>query len=522
MSEPGDFVPPEPGGFVPPEPGGFVPPESGGFVPDFGEASSTATPSPNAPVVTTRRKVSRRSTDQLGIVWLRGTLHVGVRRQRKTLGQWTSPTPVHTVEEFAAALDLALAELKFVGAETFLVFEGDQFVHQAEAAPAFSAGATRAYLQNKVTRYAKEKGPVLWVSQPAIGPKNEKAFILHLLPQAFYTQLRRVFLVRRLDLTRIFPMVVPVLREMSGFPLPRGAHALIAAEVADATIIVVAQAGGPLLFTRTILASLEAAPERVAIEINRSLLYAKQQFNASVDRIWLVTRTGRANEEVQAKCGAGKMVMVLPTQPEEWVANASRVSRTHPVNLIAGYIKRKRRAQFIRLGLMAIGWLCLAKYGQHVWDRREAWHQERQRIEVVQARSDALTAERDRLLVRNERVERERQLQQALEADALPPVPARLLGHLAGLLPADARLVEFSAKWNEDTARWTFQCEGLIAGDDDAARDAVAALQASLASGPLRIRFAENLNAFGRASISGSVAGNGQQRFNLEGTLFEN
>ncbi len=521
MSAPGNFVPPEPGGFVPPEPGGFVPPEPDGFVPpEFAEPAAPAG-HPAAPVGLGRRKVSRRSADQLGIVWVRGTLHVGVRRQRKTLGLWSSPTPVRTVEEFATALDCALAAVKFEGIDTYLVYEGEHFLHQSEAAPSFSAKATRTYLQSRVDRCAKDLGPVLWVPQPALGPKNEKAFLLHLMPRAFYDQLRRVFLSRRLDLTRIFPMVVPVQREMSGFPIPRGVPALVAAELADATILVVAQPGGPLLFTRTILASLEESPERVAIEINRSLLYARQHFNVSVDRIWLVTRTGRANEEVTAKCGAGKMVLVLPTQPDEWVVNASRIVRTHPVNLIAGYIRRKRRDQFVRLGLMAIGWLSLANFGLRLWNAEERWGWERARIEALASREADLAEERDRLALRNRKVDDDRALQERIALAALPPVPAKLLAHLAALLPADVRLTEFSVRWDEQTGAWTLQCEGLISGDEDSAREMLDSLRRNLAQGPLRIRFSDTQAGFGRAAVGGA-GGAAQQRFNLEGTLFEN
>lgn len=513
MSEPGNFVPPEPGGFVPPEPGGFVP--------DFAMEPGPAESAP-ATGATGRRKPSRSNRDQLGIVWLRGTLHLGVMRQRKTLGRWSSPEPVRTVEEFATALDIALADLKFLGTDTFLVFEGEAFVHQAETAPSFSPSATKAYLQSRVDRYVKEHGRVLWVAQPAVGPKEERTWILHLMAQEFYDQLRRVFLFRRLDLTRILPMVVPVQREMGGFPIPRGMPALVAAEVADATVIVVAQAGGPVLFTRTILASLEEAPARVAIEINRSLLYAKQQFNVSVDRIWLATRTGRASDEVSAKCGAGKMVMVLPTQPDEWVQSAARVARTHPVNLIAGYIQRKRRDRFIRVGLIVAGWLALAALGSNLWDANQRWQEERQRLEALQLRAPDLEATRDRLAARNQSVDTERALRQRLATAALPPVPARLLAHLAGVLPADAHLSSFSVKWLEESGAWSFQCEGQIAGEDESAREAIGALQRHLAKGPLRIRFLENQGGPGRASFGGGSAATSQQRFTLEGLLFEN
>jgi hypothetical protein len=524
--------------FVPPEPGGFVPPEPGGFVPDFlkedalaGAETQGSAPSPETqvpapddepqPVVLLRRKVSRTNSDQLGIVWLRGTLHIGVRRQRKTLGTWSATEPVRTVEEFAAALDKALAELKFEGTDTFLVYEGDQFTHQPEAAPTFSASAAKAYLDGRIARYVKERGPVLWVAQPTIGPKEEKAFLLHLMPQSFYNELRRVFLPRRLDLTRILPMIVPLQREMNGFPIARGTPALVAAELGEATIIIVAQSHGPLLFTRTILASLEQAPERVAIEINRSLLYAKQQFNASVDRIWLVTRTGRATEEVTAKCGAGKVVMVLPTQPDEWVANASRVVRNQPVNLIAGYLRRKRHAQFIRYGLIAIGWLTMANFVQHLWQANDAWRVEKQRLLAVQARESELADERDRLQARNQTLERERNLRQHIEDAALPPVPAKVLGYLAGVLPADARLTEFSVRWSAEDAAWLFLCEGVINGDDETARETIDGLKRQLERSPLRVRFNEAQGPATRMASAGYV-GVGQQRFNLEGRLFEN
>jgi hypothetical protein len=198
------------------------------------------------------------------------------------------------------------------------------------------------------------------------------------------------------------------------------------------------------------------------------------------------------------------------------------VARTHPVNLIAGYIQRKRRDQFIRLGLMVIGWLVLAVLGTNLWDQNQLWQGERQRLEALQARAPELGAERDRLVLRNRTLVRERALRQGLESAVLPPVPARLLAHLAGVLPADASLSEFAVRWNEENAVWMFQCEGQIAGDEESAREAVEALKRQLARGPLRIRFAENPAASGRASFGGGFSGTGQQRFTLEGSFGEN
>ncbi len=511
--------------FVPPEPGGFVPPEEGGFVPDFlqemGIEGDGGTPAEQEPAAQVRRKVSRRSRDQLGIVWLRGSLHIGVRRQKKSLGLWSSPTPVVTAEEFAVALDQALASLKFEGTDTYLVYEGEHFTHQPEVAPGFSASATRGYLNGRVERYTRDKGPMLWVAQPALSPKpQERSFVLHLMPQAFYTVLRRLCLARRLDLTRILPMVVPVLREMNGFPIPRGAPALVAAELAEATIIVVAQSHGPLLFSRIIHTSLEQAPDRAALEINRSALYAKQQFGVSVDRIWLVTRTGRAKAEVEAKCGGGKVVMVLPTQPDEWVASAARVVRTQPVNLVADHLRKKRRSHFFRAGLVALGWLSVLASGQHLWREQQAWRAERARLLAIEASRPELESRRELLVSRNDRFARDLRLRDELAAADLPPVAPRLLAHLAAALPVDARLDEFAVKRDEESGRWSFHCEGSIAGDEESVREALAALQQALRRGPLRIRLVDSQGGAARMSAGGQPTTE-RQRFTLEGTLLE-
>ena len=80
----------------------------------------------------------------------------------------------------------------------------------------------RGYLQGRVQRYEKEHAPVLWVGQPATGVKKERSFIVHMLPRTFYESLNRLLLERRVDLTRILPLVVPVQRaNWTGFPSPK-------------------------------------------------------------------------------------------------------------------------------------------------------------------------------------------------------------------------------------------------------------------------------------------------------------
>ena len=228
---------------------------------------------------------AQRNSDVLGLGWLHGRLCAAVFHRQKMTGSWTGSAPVQTMEELAAALDEALATLAFAGTEVFLLLESDQFAHQTESAPALSDSAARTYLQSRVKRQTKEQETTLWVSQETLPIKQERSFILHLLPGRFYDELNKILLERRLDLTRILPMSVPLQRELDRFPISKGKPVLVAVEAGGATIVMVALVGGRMVFARTILAAWGADPARIGVEINRSVLYAKQQFGTAVERI---------------------------------------------------------------------------------------------------------------------------------------------------------------------------------------------------------------------------------------------
>jgi len=98
---------------------------------------------------------------------------------------------------------------------------------------------------------------------------------------------------------------------------------------------------------------------------------------------------------------------------------------------------------------------------------------------------------------------------------------SKLLAYLAGVLPADARLNEFNVRWSAEDAAWLFQCDGFITGDDDSTAEAIGALKRNLERCPLRVRFNEAQGLAGRPP-AGGFGGIAQQRFNLEGRLFEN
>jgi len=466
-------------------------------------------------------RIGARNNDVLGFAWLNGSLHAATFRRQKMTQSWSCPTSVRTVAEFEAVLDEALASVNFAGTDTFLILENEIFTHQADDIPIFAESAQRTYLKSRIQRHEKENGPVLWVMQPLITLHQEQSILLHLLPKSFYVELHHVLLKRHLDLTRILPLIVPVQYELNRIPAGKNTTVIVAAEIGTSTVVVAGRVGGPLLFSRTILADLNREPSRVGVEVNRSLLYTKQHFESAASSVWLMAQNGvSAASELQTKCGAGKKVVALPTTPVDWLQSAAKLSPQQPINLLSRYLKTKRRTQFIRGGVLVIAWLGLALMISSYFQAASDWRKEHAQLTNLHDHEPALRADRERLERRNNATERDLAFANRVSTDRLPPVPASLLGYVAKLLPDGARLVEFNVRWDAEAGSWSFQFNGSIEADDETARTLIASMQDELAKSPLRVRFNENAHVLMTAPLVTPGAPE-VQRFNLEGVLFE-
>ncbi len=468
-----------------------------------------------------RRRPRRRSGDTLGLAWICGRFEAAVFHRHQPGGRWTSPEPVLTLDQFARALSAALEALAFAGAETFLVLEHDEFVHQSEVAPAFSEEAAQAYLKGWIQRYEREHERVVWLGERMHTGRQDSSYVLHLLPYQFYDRLNHLLLDRHLDLTRLLPLAVPLQAVLGTLPVPPDQPVLLAAEAGSGTMILVARPAGESVFARIIRASGAAEPARVGAEINRSLLYAKQQFGIAVEHVWLLSGDAVA-AETRARCRGLKEIACRELTPADWLQAIFLLPAKHPVNLVAGYLRRHRRQEFVRRVLLAACWLALVLAALDAYTRRESERAERARFAALSARAPALLAEHARLAQRSGELERSQALVQALAAGRLPPVPSQFLRFLTAQLPPEVRLSVYTVKFEGPQAGWSFHLEGTADGDAEAGGDLVGALEQRLTRSPLRVRLNNGARALAPLPPTGAPGSGPAQHFILEGVLLEN
>jgi hypothetical protein len=465
---------------------------------------------------------ARRSGQTLGIAWLHGSLTAAVFRRQTLERDCAISRPVHTVEEFGGALDEVLASLDFAGTEVFLVLEHERFSHQTEAAPTLSESAARTFLKARIARHEKDHGRVVWSAQKTISARQESTYLLHFLPVEFFDHLNQAVLARRLELTRILPLVVPLQSALASLPGgSRNQPVLVAADMGLATTVLVGTPEGRVAFARTLRVSWAAEPGRVGVEVNRSLLYAKQKLGTVVNRISLLG-SDEATAEVRAKCGEGKEITAQPAAPTNWLQAVAGLSPRDPANLLAGHLQWQHRRGLVRRALGTAGWLGLVLLAAAAWTDLESARAEDRRFARLRTEAPMLRAECDRLAGRNREVMHQREFIEQLANGRLPPVPERFLAYLASVAPADGQWTDFRVERDEASGGWSFRLAGTIETDAETARASLGSLHQRLETGPFRAHFPEAARFVTATRNDGDRSPSESQSFNLGGTLFEN
>jgi len=468
--------------------------------------------SPPAAPAAPRAAASRRAGTAVGFAWLRSSLEATAFLRGVAGETWRAPGPVRSFEEFEQAVAAALAALSVAGGDAFVLLEQAELRHRTESAPG-SGKAARSYLAARVARQEEDGGALLWSAQPTATSRPDASFILHLLPAAFHERLARCLAARGLRLTRVFPLAAPLALELADESRPR----LLAVETDGATTVVVA-AGDRLVLARTLEACWTSEAVRVGLEINRSLLYAKQQLGTAVHEVRLLG-AAPAVAETRVRCGEGREIVAGRPRPADWLERIAALSPRHPGNLIAPLLQREARQAYLRAALASLGWILTVLFAGILRSENQSAQAEHGHFALLQREAAALRAARDALLAQDRQESQDRTLLRAATGARIPAVPRLTLAGTAAVLPPEIRLTDFRVERDAKTAAWTFRLSGTIEADEDTARTLVAGLQDKMARDPLRAHFAEAERALAVLPPAAGSGSPGLIGFTLGGTL---
>src|SRR5207247_1465092 len=120
----------------------------------------------------------------------------------------------------------------------------------------------------------------------------------------------------------------------------------LAAETGGTTTAVIGRKDGEIYLGRTLNSSWNIYPDRVNVDLNRTLLYVKQQFGAPVDSMWLFG-TGAAEHPTAMQDLVKSTIKLspVPYDPFYWCQEAIKIPFADSNNLVSSEIQQapKRR-----------------------------------------------------------------------------------------------------------------------------------------------------------------------------------
>lgn len=446
---------------------------------------------------------------QLGVAWINGSFTAVAMNRGEHAGTWTSPEPVADPAAFAAALRNAAAQTGFSGNQVTLILAHARLGQRFIEVPAQKSAQSQKALARQVDQGKSFSGPARWVAQETLPTKSSGGTMVHVLPAEFVDELVTAAERAGLNLSCIVPATEAV-RELVGLTgEPKDHTVLLASALPNATqLVLVDGAGTPLLF-RSVAESWSRDPARVAMDIHRTLQFVQQQFDRSVNGVWLHgPQAGIAVENMAAQMPVPIQVLSAPQEELFWADAAARISSNHPLNLVSRDQKQApQRRVMVRFSLalslvVMLGALGIAGYVHRLHG------QATEMLARLKKDEAALKARYETLQSEYQKVAREESFLKAVGDNRQAPVHAWFLGYLSEALPMELLVTNVTARIQ--TNRWQFQIHGQAqpALQDRGERGFPAAIEKftnALATGPIPIAF----DAGGGGAAASGPAGQG-------------
>src|ERR1051326_7762349 len=276
-------------------------------------------------------------------------------------GTWERPEPVADLTGFSTLLRDAIQQTGYDGTQVAVVLAHQRLSQQLVETPPVKGRHLRSFLERRVDQLKPFPGDAAWSYQPTLPTRNAQAVLLHLLPRELLDQLVQGCRQAELNCARVIPASAILQRQLAELPLEPNEVALLAAETGSATTVVIGGKNGRIYLARTLSSSWNTHADRVNVDLNRTLLYVKQQFAATVNSVWLYG-PGAQNQidSMRAVVRLPVRLSPVPPGPLFWNQEALKVPVGDTNNLISlEQLQAPRRRVFLKVTSVAVGVLAL-------------------------------------------------------------------------------------------------------------------------------------------------------------------
>lgn len=455
----------------------------------------------------------------LAVLWIGEEAELAAYHRGRRLSPVLRRDGIDGPEALEAFVAASVDALAFVGKTASLVLDGEPLQSVALALPPASARRQAQFVREKARRLAAESGELVWEPQRLAAAKTSDKALLHAIDKGAFARIAAAFAKSRLALAKVQPLLSIA---------PRAFASLGQTPEADSRSLLLASAGsgfrifslapnGRLEFARALSRDNGRDPKRAAVELNRCLLFARQQYGQSVSRIVLAgSAAWRIGENLGQQLATEIPVVQADGADDLWLGQAA--ARAAPLNLAKERLLQSRKNFAKQAACLAACAACGAFAFLYAYQAELRWRQTRERVERLENREPAMLERLEQLQAREARAAALVQIASDARTFNRPPVERALLALLAKELPPNAWIERLEADWSPESRSWKTRLVAKIEASAEEAERARRRLAEALEASPLRLRSPDREpDALRQVALRGPAVG--AQTFSIEGEI---
>jgi len=428
----------------------------------------------------------------LSVSWLNGQFKAVAVDRGTIQGTWERPGEIDDASQFETLIREAVSRTNYQGQKVSLVLAHQRLVQQLVDVPPVKSQMVRKIIQRQAEQQKLFPGEAAWACQTSLSSKGTQRVILHLFPKLLLDQLVQGCQRNSLDLISVVPVSAVLHHQLMQLPLEEKEAVVLAAETGGSTTVVVGRKDGQLLLVRTLSNTWNGSVEKLAVDLNRTILFLNQQTSVTIDEgVWLFG--AGAQERAQALQGQMQLpVSVSPVeyQPAYWATDALKLRPGRSPNFLSPELQKapQRRIYARVVGAGAV-LLVLVAIAASVFSLSQT-RQEIVNLNHLRQTATQLQARHQQLQQRNADLSRQQQLVNLVVERRPLSVPVWFLGYLGEVVPPELAVTNLHIK-REDNS-WKLQMATAWQGtagqaSPSEATNAVARLRAQLSTGPFHL-----------------------------------
>ncbi len=274
--------------------------------------------------------------------WLRAVVIDGSSER-----SWSSPKQVFEVKDIVESIRQGVKETKSKGYYLSVVMEHELLVQKTFEVPPMEKKDLIVLLKRKVAKEKGFDGEAVFSYTKTASAKGHDSVSVNMLPKAFIEELMQGALDSGVFLIQLTPLSSVMAQQFLRYDIQKDEMGALLSKMGEKIMLVIGKSDGSIFSERTLKGDMyiKEDVEKLSTEVNRSILFSKQQFGENVS---LLNITETFSEEFLAMLKKSLSVPVEYIAKSGrffWVREALKLPFGHDSNLV---IPQVRKGMYVR------------------------------------------------------------------------------------------------------------------------------------------------------------------------------